>query len=230
MALPGEGNISGQLDDNSLYDAHIKNGKLHGSWKSWYENGLLCDSGTFVKGIPDGEWKHWSNKGHLISLRTYSAEKLQLIKNEFTRYNLRRPSFPLTVLYHKNKKAALKYLRSAYSFTDAGRKKEGFSLEQLIAANIAPGNVFDYSLHHGLYINFFADGTANDSGYYKNGLKQGVWIHRDAQQGIVLRGSYENGIKVKGWRTYDDSGKLLAMVFYNRKGEVGWRKDFRKFF
>src|SRR5262245_38410979 len=54
-----DGKINELLNGNILYDAHVKNRKLHGSWQSWYENGYLCDSGTFVKGLPDGEWKHW---------------------------------------------------------------------------------------------------------------------------------------------------------------------------
>jgi antitoxin component YwqK of YwqJK toxin-antitoxin module len=46
-----DGKINEHLNGKILYDAHVKNRKLHGSWQSWYENGYLCDSGTFVKRI-----------------------------------------------------------------------------------------------------------------------------------------------------------------------------------
>lgn len=228
--LPKDGKINENLNGKLLYDAHVKNKRLHGGWQSWYENGLLCDSGSFVKGLPDGEWKHWDANGRLVALRTFSADKFQRINNELVRYNPRRIAFPLTVLYHKNKRAALKYLRASYSFASAARKKQGLSLPELITANVTPGNeyqpVFDLSLHHGLYINYFDNGIAKDSGYYHNGLRNGVWVHRDTPDGTFQIGSYENGVKVKGWRTYDMNGKLLSMIYYTNKGQVSWRKSF----
>ena len=231
FSLPKEGNINEQLNGKSLFAGSVKSRKLNGSWQSWYENGMMCDSGTFVKGLPDGEWKHWDVNGRLMALRTFSADKFNRINNELIRYNPRRTSFPLTALYHKNKRAALKYLRASYSFAGAAKNKDGLSLPQLIAANITPGNsyqpAFDHGLHHGLYINYFTDGMAKDSGYYNNGLRQGLWIHREAPEGSIQRGSYENGVKVKGWRTYDVSGKLLSMIFYTNKGQVSWRKSFQ---
>jgi len=231
FSFSGDGKINEHLKEKILYDAHIKNRKLHGSWQSWYENGYLCDSGTFVKGLPDGEWKHWDINGRLIALRTYSADKFNRINNELVRYNPRRISFPLTALYQRNKRAALRYLRASYSFAGAARRKQGVTLQELITANVTPGNeyqpVFDQSLHHGLYINYFTTGLAKDSGYYQNGLRHGVWIHRDRPNGTTERGSYEHGIRVKAWRTYDSNGQILSIVQYNSKGEPGWRKSFR---
>ena len=226
-----DGKINEHLNGKILYDAHVKNRKLHGSWQSWYENGFRCDSGTFVKGLPDGEWKHWDINGRLVALRTYSADKFHRINNELVRYNPRRIAFPLTALYHKNKRAALRYLRASYSFASAARKKQGLTLQQLITANVTPGTeyqpLFDQSLHHGLYINYFTTGIAKDSGYYENGLRHGLWIHRDAPDGNTERGSYEHGTRVKGWRTYDRNGQLLSIIHYNSKGQLGWRKSFR---
>ncbi len=226
-----DGKINEHLNGKILYDAHVKNRKLHGGWQSWYENGFPCDSGTFVKGLPDGEWKHWDSEGRLIALRTYSSDKFHRVNNELVRYNPRRIAFPLTALYHRNKRAALKYLRASYSFAGAARRKQGVTLQELITANVTPGNeyqpVFDQSLHHGLYINYFVTGLAKDSGYYQNGLRHGLWIHRDASSGNLERGAYEHGIRVKTWRIYDNKGQLLSIVHYNGKGEPGWRKSFR---
>ena len=229
--LSKDGKINEHLNGKILYDAHVKNRKLHGSWQSWYENGYLCDSGTFIKGLPDGAWKHWDISGRLVALRTYSADKFHRINNELVRYNPRRISFPLTALYQRNKRAAIRYFRASYSFAGAAKRKQGLSLQELITANVTPGNeyqpVFDQSLHHGLFINYFITGLAKDSGYYQNGLRHGVWIHRDGPNGNTERGVYEHGIKVKMWRTYDSNGQLLSIVQYTSKGEPGWRKSFR---
>jgi len=228
--LPKRGAINEQLNDKPLFAANVKNGKLHGSWQSWYQNGMHCDSGSLVKGLPDGVWKHWDASGRLIALRTYSADKYHRISNEMIRYHPKRISFPLAVLYQKNKQAAMKYLDVAYSFDNTGRKEASWSLSKLITKNITHGNtyrpVFDHMLHHGLFMNFFPDGIVKDSGYYKNGLRHGMWVHRGSEKAIICHGSYVNGKKVKEWKVYNASGKLQELIFYTR-GELKWRKRFQ---
>ena len=231
MLTAGEAMINEYRNDKRFYSAGTKGRKLHGAWKSWYENGLLCDSGTFNKGLPDGVWKFWNNSGELMAVRTFSAEKFRRISHEMVRYHPRRISFTIASLYQRNKRAALKYMQASYSFESAAGKKAGITLQELIASNITEGNpylpVFDYGLHHGEYVNYFAGGIAKDSGYYKNGLRQGEWIHRDSPDGLVTKGAYEDGKKTKNWRTYDPSGRLTSIVHYNRRGDIGWTKTFQ---
>ncbi len=218
-----DGIIAESLNERRLYSGNVRRKKLHGNWESWYQSGQLCDSGKLVSGLPDGEWKHWNEQGQLIALRTYSSDKYNRIQMELSRYTPRRAAYPLTVMYYKNRSAATKYLHSSYSFPHTIRRIDDQSLQQWVTANITPGNVyhpvFDQSLHHGLFMNFFPDGKAKDSGYYQNGLRQGVWIHRDAPDGASRMGAYKNGIRVKEWRVYAPSGKLVGMIFYNNKGE-----------
>jgi antitoxin component YwqK of YwqJK toxin-antitoxin module len=232
FTLPVNGNIAEELNGKALFSGSVRGRKLNGNWQSWYDNGMLCDSGTFVRGLPDGEWKHWNRDGKLMALRTFSADKFNRVYNELLRYNPRRISFPLTTLYHQNKASALKYFKATYSFGTVPKNKDDMTLPQLIAANITPGNdyqpVFDHGLHHGLYINYFSNGITRDSGYYKNGLRDGVWIQRDQPGASFTRGSYNHGTRVKGWRTYDDDGKLVSMHFYNNRGQLIWKKNFQQ--
>ncbi len=227
-SLPRHGNINVQLNNKPLYSANIHNGKLNGAWQSWYQNGILCDSGRLEKGLPDGVWKHWDTHGNLITLRSYSADKYGRIKNEMLRYHPRRIAFPLTVLYQQNKHAALKYMDVSYSFSSAKKTETVRRFPELIVKNITPGNgyqpVFDHILHHGPYLNFFPDGSVRDSGYYHNGLKQGLWIHRDTARNIIFKGSYANGTKVKEWKAYDASGKLKEILFYTPERRIKMEK------
>lgn len=218
-----DGIITETLNERRLYIGNVRKKKLDGNWESWYQNGQLCDSGKLELGLPDGEWRHWDESGQLIAVRTYSADKYNRIKNQLTRYNARHVAFPLTVLYHKNRSAASKYLHSSYSFPHSIRRIDDQSLQEWVATNITPGStyhpVFDQSLHHGLYMNFFPNGIVKDSGFYKNGLRDGVWLHRNYPNGLYYVGTYSNGVKVKQWRAYMPSGKLMGIIFYNNKGE-----------
>jgi hypothetical protein len=225
-----DGVITESLNERKLYSGHVKRKKLHGNWESWYQSGQLCDSGKLVSGLPDGEWKYWNEQGQLLALRTYSANKYKRIQMELSRYTPKRTAYPLTVMYHKDRPTATKYLHSSYSFPHTIKRIDDQSLQQWVTANITPGNsyhpVFDQSLHHGLFMNFFPDGQVKDSGYYENGLRQGVWVHREAPDSTSQMGAYKNGSRIKEWRIYTHSGKLAGMIFYNNKGEEYNRKDF----
>ncbi|RYY08867.1 MAG: hypothetical protein EOO04_39335 [Chitinophagaceae bacterium] len=208
-----DGAVTESLNARKLYSGNVKRKKLHGNWESWYQTGELCDSGKLVSGLPDGEWKHWDENGQLMAIRNYSADKYNRIQSELTRYTPKRAAYPLTVMYHRNRTAATRYLHSSYSFPHTIRRIDDQSLQQWVTANITPGNayhpVFDQSLHHGLFMNFFPEGQVKDSGYYQNGLRQGVWIHRETANGAMKMGAYKNGIRIKDWRVYDPAGKLL---------------------
>lgn len=231
FTLTKDGEIAETHNDRRLYTGTVRNKKLHGNWQSWYQNGSLCDSGKFVKGLPDGEWKHWDPAGRLIALRTYNADKYQRIYLDMSRYNPRRPNYPLTAMYQRNKNAAMQYLHSSYSFPHKVKRIDDLSLQQWVIANITPGNsyhpVFDQSLHHGLYMNYFNNGQAKDSGYYQNGLRQGIWVEKESQDSGWQLGSYNNGKKSKEWKCYNAKGILTEIIFYNNKGEIKSRKQFR---
>jgi antitoxin component YwqK of YwqJK toxin-antitoxin module len=231
-SLPQNGVLSEVFNTKPLYVVGVRNGKMHGTWQSWYQNGLPCDSGRMVKGLPDGEWKHWDNEGRLIAVRHYSADKYQRVRNELVRHHPRKISFPMTQLYQQSRREALRRMHVSYSFAAAAVKHPAASLQEWVYTNITPGNaykpVFDHSLHHGLYMNIYASGHARDSGFYRDGLRQGLWLHRDSTNGTTLTGSYVNGAKVKEWKLYDMHGRLKEILFYNAKGHLKWRKQARK--
>jgi antitoxin component YwqK of YwqJK toxin-antitoxin module len=231
-ALPRRGPVSEQLNNKPLFNTGVKNGKLHGSWVSWYQNGMPCDSGSLVKGLPDGVWKYWDTAGQLIALRTYSSDKYHRIRNEMTRYHPKKISYPLAALYQQNKTRAMVYMDASHSFGNAvSRETVRRSLPQLVIENITSGKtykpVFSQALHHGLFMNFSRVGIVSDSGYYTNGLRQGLWIHRDSVNDFTYKGSYNNGIKIKEWKIYTADGKLQELIFYTSKGKIKWRKRFQ---
>ncbi len=74
-------------------------------------------------------------------------------------------------------------------------------------------------------MNYYSNGHVKDSGYYKEGLREGLWIHYTAPGGSYWKGFYHNGSQQKEWKLYNEKGKLLLIVFYNQNGEEIWRKE-----
>jgi antitoxin component YwqK of YwqJK toxin-antitoxin module len=230
--FPEQGLIDESQNDKLLYSTTVKNKRLCGKWQSWYQNGVNCDSGTLVNNLPDGEWKYWNEHGQLMAIRTYSANKFHQVLDEMQRYNPKRNFYYLSSLFQHNRQAALQHLNVDYSFPKAGTSNSHKSLRELVIANISGIHfykpVFDHCLQHGLYMNFFADGTVKDSGYYKNGLRFGKWIHRDTVGGTWRQGAYHNGDKIKEWKLFSKEDKLLELIFYNNNGKISWRKKINR--
>jgi antitoxin component YwqK of YwqJK toxin-antitoxin module len=210
-SLPANGVINGFHSDGRIrYSATVKNSRLHGVWSSWYNNNTSHDEGRLVRGIPDGEWKVWYPNGKLRFVRTYSYEKLQRLRQEWTRPHPKMANYPLTNIYKNDRQKALSLVKSNYSFRN-------FTIDN----SYTP--VFKDCLHHGLYMNFYEDGSMKDSGYYKNGLRDGVW-----EEGLVdgsgwWIGNYQNGIKTGTWKRISHDKKTGEIVIY-RNGKEDWRK------
>jgi antitoxin component YwqK of YwqJK toxin-antitoxin module len=231
FSLPDNGALTETHNEAILYTANSKNGKLNGRWQSWYLNGITCDSGIVVKNLPDGEWKHWNKEGQLIAVRNYSADKFHRVLDEMLRFNAKRNFYYLAALYQKNRPAALQYLSAFYSFPAAGQDKQHTSLKDLVQSNISGSSykpVFDHCLLDGEYINYFDNGIVKDSGYYKNGLRNGKWIHRDSVGSVWLQGAYQNGHRIKEWKVYDRNNKLIELLFYNHSGQLSWQKKINR--
>ena len=231
LPLPERATISETHNGARLFITSVKGAKLNGAWQSWYPTGVLCDSGRLVNNLPDGEWKHWNEKGELLAVRHYSVDKFQRVTDEMLRYNPKRSFFYLSELYQKDKQAALNYLTATYSFP-SGRSAPVHSLRQLVISNISKSDnykpVFEQCLQDGLYMNFFPGGVIKDSGYYKNGVRTGKWIHSDSADGYWYQGAYQNNIKIKEWKCYDKNNKLLELIFFDNKGRINWRKKINR--
>jgi antitoxin component YwqK of YwqJK toxin-antitoxin module len=232
LTIQDEGRLSGYYrNGNKKFEGAKRKEGLHGPWNSWFANGRPLDSGSLKKGIPDGEWWAWYENGNPQFIRTYSADKWQQFQNEKDRYHPKRVSMPLTKLYYDNKRQANKYLIVANTFCAVKNcKRNNEDLQQAIEQNILQQHyhpVFREGLLHGVFANYFPDGAVKDSGNYKNGLPEGMWIKWTDDKQFYWEGHYSHGRKNKEWKLYNANNKLVSIVSF-RQGEVLWRKDMKE--
>ena len=229
---PNKEQLNGSYPNgNKKYEGYKLKEKLHGQWISWWSNGKKLDSGLLVKGMPDGTWIIRYMDGTPRFIRTYSFDKWQQLQNEKTSYHPKRVSTPLTELYHKNKTQAEKYTKAGYTFCairNCNRYKEIF--QQTIDQNSLQEHyhpIFQNGLLHGVFANYFPDGSIKDTGNYKNGLPEGLWIKWTDDKQYYWEGFYHHGLKNKEWKLYAANGKLVRIVSY-REGKYLWRKDMKE--
>jgi antitoxin component YwqK of YwqJK toxin-antitoxin module len=213
-------------DGDTLFVSEMKRNQLQGNWKSYYKAGHLLDSGRMQRSVPDGEWKTWYPDGTLRTIRNYHAEKLAYVKNEIRRKEGRSTFFVLTNIARQHMSAAKHLMTGYYSYhaldnTHTGQQPH--SLEKRVAQNASQQNYhapFTECLHHGLYMNYFPDGSAKDSGYYKNGVRDGLWKEWNNEATVLAVGSYKQGRPSGDWKFYNKAGKLLYIQLYSNSGKL----------
>ena len=227
--LPQKGPMIVEDGSNQLLISTVlKNHVLHGSWKSYYTTQQLIDSGELAKGLPTGLWKTWYKNGQLKSVRNYDADLYFRMRADVDLNHPKISRFVLTERYKKEGYKVLQVLSASYSF-NSHQKTIPPDLAILVTQNQQqPFNYhppFKNVLHHGLYMNYYENGAVQDSGYYKEGLRSGLWEHHLAN-GTYWRGAYKNGIHIKDWKYFTAEGKLLMFIIYDEKGKELHRKQF----
>jgi antitoxin component YwqK of YwqJK toxin-antitoxin module len=209
---------------------------LDGEWRSYYENGQVCDSGAFFKNIPEGLWISYYENGQPKMIVNFNAKKLIQVKEEMRR--LYRPTSPVlsasgTVTFKSaaTLKGQQAYLRSQYLDLQKAilpapivGRFQGLSMKRKIDLNTTQrfpyyAAPFEECLIHGLYKSYFPNGQLKDSGYSNNGLKTGVWQEYTVDNKTMSRGFYRKGFKRGEWRYYDAAGKFIYLRRYNKFGK-----------
>jgi len=232
---PEDDKITGiYTNGDKLYQGYKRKENWHGQWNSWYNNGQMIDSGLMKMGIPDKTWTGWYPDGNLQFIRTYSAEKWQQFQLEKLRYHPKGVSLPLTKLYHENKKQVEKYISAKNSFCvkSSCTRIHYEDLSQKINSNSAGDHyhpLFENGILHGPFVNYFSNGAVKDSGNYKNGLPEGLWIKWTDDKQFYWEGFYQHGMKNKEWKLYSANNKLIRIVAY-RHGRYLWKNDIKEGF
>ncbi len=153
-------------------------------------------SRSYRSGIPDGEWRGYYPNGQTKFIRYYSADKYRRIKQEMHKHQ--RQIFTPLALAAKNDPRI-------FSRATAG----DFRL-----------------LAHGLFMNFYPDGSVKDSGYYRNGLREDHWVEKTANGATEMAGTYVHGVKTGVWTVRDNQGKIRCLQHYSKKGELLSQKQY----
>lgn len=213
------------------YTLSYKRNTPHGAYKSWFDSTQLRDEGNFKMGVPDGQWKGWYKNGQPRFIRTYDAAKLQRIRQEIKKHP-RHTLIPLAVAAQKDRSVLQDAISPVQSFWHLYGKRHDErapvavdSASGAATASEPPADLgylppFKECLHHGLYMNYYPDGHMKDSGYYKNGWREGHWEHWLSEQQLKASGTYRHSKRSGTWRYQSRNGNIRSLATYNSKGEL----------
>lgn len=231
-----------------LIEGQHKNGKKHGEWLSYYENGQLGVKQTFVEGVLDGPYLEYSPYGQLIIETTY--------KNNKTNGVFKRYSFGNTLQqlgeYELGKRVGkwvsyypeTNIIESESYYDERGNKTGTWTYyyenrrvarieryENDIAVGIweeffpnrslSKRQTYDLGVPVGEYIEYHQNGEISVSGQYNNGAKTGLWKNFYPDGRVYSIGEYHLDLKSGNWKYFNKIGILIAEGDYNLGSEHG---------
>ena len=181
-------------------NAFDENGKRHGNWKKYYENGNLRYTGNFEHGKEVGMFMYFD----MISRKHPTVLKI------FT-----RDSDIAKVEYYTTKGD----LRSRGEMK--GRNRIGKWVYYFPSGKLFSEEHYVDGKLDGLLVNYYPSGKKTEETYYKNGQKSGL-SKKYSDEGVLIEEiSYANGKANGVAKFFDLKGNLLETGAYEGGKRVG---------
>lgn len=197
-------------------------GRPHGKWISFHDNGNIKEEYSYKFGELDGYYKKYDRNGQLISIEKYINGVLIEDTDELVVYEIRRDFYDDGQL-----KTEGRYRRGV---PDGLRKEYNPDGTMRIAYDMDMGRIGGAGIldeqgnKKGLWRTFYPEGGLMTEGEYLNGIRNGEWIFYFPNGNIEQRGFYnQNGKEHGEWRWFYPNRSLRRIEnFINglRNGEM----------
>jgi len=75
LLTAGDNSERNGIDENPMTNATFKDGKLHGSFETYHDNGILKERGTYQDDFLNGIYETWHDNGTLKERGNFSGGK-----------------------------------------------------------------------------------------------------------------------------------------------------------
>jgi antitoxin component YwqK of YwqJK toxin-antitoxin module len=196
-----------------------KAGMMQGNWKEFYEEGNIKWEGEYKNDLKHGYFKEYSKEGNLITTQKYVDGILQEEVAELAKLDIKTEYYP-------NGKP--KIVASYKNNVPEGVRRE-YSVDGEIVAGyifrsgtlIGEGIINEAGIKHGLWKEYFPNGTLKEEGIYDKGNRTGEWRFYHPNGQLEQIGSYNKEGKEDGiWTWYYATGSLLREDnYFNGKND-----------
>lgn len=189
-------------------------GNKQGSWKYFYDNGLLKTEGTYFNGKRHGFFKYYDENGHFVRVEKYEygtlaedARETKQIERRVAYHANGRPSVIQT--YYRDRPEGI---RRDYDTT--GKIVKGYVFENgwLRFEGITDGN----GLRQGVWKEYYPTGQLRSEGRYRDSRHVGPWKFYFTDQTVEISGNYDQkGRKDGAWLWFYHGGDTMIAAFYD---------------
>lgn len=192
--VDAEGNRNGQWKDFSAEGVVVAEGNYSanrrtGSWKFYNDSGRLEQAGTYSNGRIDGTWLWYYPDGELLREEDYFQGKRD---GSYTEYGV-------------TGEVIVKG-----SFADGERN----GLWTIRAGDDSEEGEYFLGLRNGEWRSWYPEGKLRYKGNYKQGNPDGrhIFFYENGRQ--KEERFYRNGLRVKTWKKYDESGDIFLTITF----------------
>ncbi|MCF8218028.1 MAG: hypothetical protein K9J21_03480 [Bacteroidales bacterium] len=228
-----EGNIvtlkkydQGFLVSREFINRRDKQGRKQGPWKTFYNNGNLKTSVTYLNGKKNGIYKKYNKNGGLVEIKKYKNGKEITDDEQVADYEIKRN-------YYNNGQVKTKatYLNDKMDGVRREYDKEGNITKSYVMDQgrvEEKGGIVDKSgLKQGKWEEYYESGQIKAKGKYKDGVKVGEWVYYFENGQIEQRGKYNENGKAEGlWRWYYPDGQLRKQEYLDNGVPDGMYKEY----
>lgn len=202
--MDGEWTIT-DANDRKMLTVTLKNGERDGVTTMWLPNGSIYRQMTYEHDVPVGDVLEPNPKknGEVGKAATYDNGRKIVTKTEY---------YP----------RGSKQLKSEVMYLAAKTVKQ--SADDYWATTLAKFAPEGEDLRHGSIKLWYANGQAQQEGFYDHGKKTGVFTYWHENGQISTTGEYRDDQPVGDWVWYHDNGQKSAIGRYEQGKLMGeWR-------
>lgn len=205
----------GFITDRELINRHDNNGKKHGIWKYFYEDGTVRMEGNYKHGAEHGYFKEYDRGGNLLSTSKYAEGVKQEDVAELARLEVRKDYYPgggIRISATYNKEGKPEGVRREYA--PDGSIERSYIFRNGIL--IGEGVVTEKGERDGSWKEYYDNGSLRAEGNYDKDLREGPWKFYHLNGKVEQEGTYVKGKPEGEWRWYYPGGEpLREETYYN---------------
>lgn len=223
---------------------------FHGQYLHFFQNGNLRISGQFKKNIPLGTWKYYYESGLLKQSINYRNDSVSYWKYFFENGTIKKEGLVKNQLkdsiwtYYYEQGTILK--KGEYK-KDLQNKQWNYFYEDgenkaIANYEMGTGNYTEYyykggvkmrgpvlnNESNGVWTYFYEDGKIKAKGFEQNGVKNGQWIYYYQNDTLASKGTYVNGSKQGEWEFYHPNGNLSSQGLMSTGLRDGYWKLYKE--
>jgi len=207
--------LKGTLIANGIINT---DGSKNGKWVEYYENGKVKSTGQYKNDKKDGKWIYYHKKGTIQQTGNYSNGKLTgLWSWYFENGGLLLEEYFLLGLSDGE---SIEFEESGDTIAKGlyiqGNKEGKWFFK--VGDMISTGN-YSNDQKDGLWQQFFTNGNLFFKGHYVQGNPDGKHEYYYPSGKIYEERYYSDGLKVKSWVKYKESGDHFIVVQYRNNTE-----------
>jgi antitoxin component YwqK of YwqJK toxin-antitoxin module len=227
-----------RTDGQKGNEGYFVDGKMHGIWTYWYGNGQIWKEAEYNMGVKHGKWIIYYENGNLFRKGQFENDKeIGLWKEWYDDGQLKlEGNFENGIMtgkwtgYHENgvKKSLIEYKNGLINgksyFWFPNGKPQTFENYKIIVreSKDTPDKILiETSVLHGKYQVFNIKGIEVISGEYFQNLRNGKFVYRNENGGIIREETYKMDKPDGVWKTYYDFGRLESEVNYKNGVKEG---------